>query len=179
MKMSDADHTDSTDPCPACGARLGGRAGCQDAFDQLSALSYTSAVRGGMHNMLVDVYAVQHPEEYGVSAKSYIRHLYALGVLLEFPSDFRLYWATPQSGKPVPAPPKPPLLTSRGSLTIAHALNAADDAAYRKAVEEWAADVWRAYAPQHELYRNYLAAVKAAGPLVLPAMRVGAPTAST
>lgn len=122
-----------------------------------------------MHNMLVDVYAVQHPEEYGVSPKSYIRHLYALGVLIEFPNDQRLYWTTPQSGKPVPAPPKPDLLTSRGTLTVAHALAASDDAAYQRAVREWAEDVWRAYAPQHHIYRGYLALVRAAGPLVLPA----------
>jgi hypothetical protein len=158
-------------PCPACGAPLGGRAGCQSAFDSLSARSYESPARGQMHNMLVDVYAVQHPEEYGVSPKSYIRHLYALGVLLEFPGDQRLYWATPQSGTPVPAPPKPPLLTARGNLTIAHALKASDDAEYQRLVREWAADVWSACAPQHDLYRAYLAAVRAAGPLVLP--RVG------
>jgi hypothetical protein len=121
-----------------------------------------------MHNMLVDTYAVQHPEEYGVSPKSYIRHLYALGVLLEFPGDERLYWATPASGKPVPAPPKPPLVTSRGTLTIAHALDAADDSAYQRLVREWAAETWRAYAPQHGLYRDYLAAVRAAGPLTKP-----------
>jgi hypothetical protein len=121
--------------------------------------------------MLVDVYAVQHPEEYGVSPKSYIRHLYALGVLLEFPGDLRLYWAMPESGTPVPAPPKPPLLAPRGTRTIAHALDAPDDGAYQERVREWAADVWKAYAPQHGLYRAYLAAVRAAGPLVLP--RVG------
>jgi hypothetical protein len=121
-----------------------------------------------MHNMLVDVYAVQHPEEYGVSPKSYIRHLYALGVLLEFPGDARLYWATPESGKPIAAPPKPPLLASRGALTIAHVIDAPDDSEYQRLVREWAADTWRAHAPQHGLYRNYLAAVRAAGPLKLP-----------
>jgi hypothetical protein len=156
-------------PCPACGAVLGGRDGCQAAFDRMSALSYSSPARGAMHNMLVDVYAVQHPEEYGVSAKSYIRHLFALGVLLEFPGDVRLYWATPQHGRAVPAPPKPALLASRGTLTIAHILGAADDVKYAQLLREWAADVWRAYAPQHDLYLSYLAAVRAAGPLALPA----------
>jgi len=148
---------------------LGGRAGCQAAFDRMSAQSYTSPARGAMHNMLVDVYTVQHPEEYGISAKSYIRHLFALGVLLEFPGDARLYWATPQNGNPVPVPPKPALLTSRGTLTIEHVLDAVDDAKYAQLLREWAADVWRAYAPQHDVYRKYLAAVRAAGPLVLPA----------
>jgi hypothetical protein len=155
------------EPCPGCGAPLG-RADCQETFDALSAQSYTSGVRGAVHNLLVDTYAMQHPEEYGVSAKSYIRHLFALGCLLEHPGDDRLYWATPASGKAVPAPPKPPLLTARGTHTVAHAAAAADDAAYARAVHEWAADVWRAYAPQHDLARQYLAAVRAAGPLTLP-----------
>jgi hypothetical protein len=115
-----------------------------------------------MHNMLVDAYAMQHPEEYGVSAKSYIRHLFALCCLLEHPGDTRLYWATPARGAPVPAPPKPPLLTSRGALTVAHPLRAADDDAYQRAIREWAADVWAAYAPQHDLARAYLAAVRQA-----------------
>jgi len=64
-------------PCPACGARLGGRADCQAAFDRLSADSWTSPARGALHNLLVDAYAMQHPEEYGKSAKSYIAHLTA------------------------------------------------------------------------------------------------------
>ena len=171
MKDESTVEAGSIAPCPACGAPLGGRAGCQEAFDTLTARSFSSAARGASHNMLVDVYALQHPEEYGVSPKSYIRHLYALGVLLEFPGDARLYWARPQNGPPVAAPPKPPLLTSRGRLTVAHALAAGDDHRYQLLVREWAAEVWRAYAPQHGLYRDYLAAVKAAGPLALPATR--------
>lgn len=160
-------------PCPACGAPLGGRAGCQSAFDSLSARSYTSSIRGAMHNMLVDAYAMQHPEEYGVSAKSYIRHLFALGVLIEHPGDIRLYWATPESGRPVPAPPKPTLLTERGSLTVALPLSAEDDETYRQRVQAWAEEVWRASAPHHPLMREYLEAVRAAGPLALPRMRSG------
>ena len=112
--------------------------------------------------MLVDTYAMQHPEEYGVSDKSYIRHLFALGALIQHPDDQRFYWATPVKGKPVPAPPKPPLLTQRGTITVAHPLAAADDAAYVQAVREWAANVWQAYAPQHELAQAYAAAVRAA-----------------
>ena len=157
------------EPCPACGAPLGGRVGCQNTFHELSAQSYTSAARGAMHNMLVDTYAMQHPEEYGVSAKSYIRHLYALGCLLQHPGDVRLYWATPISGIPVPVPAKPPLLDARGTLTIEHAVAAPDDAAYEQAIREWAANVWQAYAPQHQIARDYMDGVGRAGPLLLPA----------
>src|SRR5476651_2317382 len=101
MRSAMAVRSPDLDPCPACGARLGGRAGCQAAFDELSARSYTSPGRGAMHNMLVDTYAMQHPEEYGVSPKSYIRHLFALCCLIEHPGDMRLYWATPARGAAV------------------------------------------------------------------------------
>lgn len=112
--------------------------------------------------MLVDTYAMQHPEEYGASAKSYIRHLFALCCLLEHPGDERLYWARPgpANRRPTPTPPKPALLTVRGSLTVEHPLRTVDDATYQTAVREWAANVWAAYAPQHELARTYLAAVR-------------------
>jgi hypothetical protein len=113
-----------------------------------------------MHNLLVDAYAMQHPEEYGRSAKSYIRHLSALGCLLEHPGDMRLYWARPERGAP-PTPPKPTLLDARGDLTVADVRAAADDADYQRLVRAWAASAWAAYAPQHALAREYLAAVRA------------------
>lgn len=37
--------TDHREPCPSCGARLGGRAGCQAVFDQLSAQAWSSTIR--------------------------------------------------------------------------------------------------------------------------------------
>ena len=151
------------DPCPACGAPLGGRAGCQAAFDELSAASWTSPARGAMHNMLVDAYAMQHPEEYRRSAKSYIRHLTALGCLLEHPGDERLYWARPTRGEPSAAPPlpsKPALLEARGALTVADVRGVRDDLEYQRVVRVWAASVWAAYAPQHALAHDYLAAVR-------------------
>ena len=118
-----------------------------------------------MHNMLVDAYALQHPEEYGRSAKSYIRHLSALCCLLEHPGDQRLYWASPGSrGGPV-VPSKPALLTPRGELTVADVFVAQTDSEYQTLVKRWAASVWAAYAPQHELARAYLAVVrKSLGP---------------
>jgi len=144
------------DPCPSCGAPLGGRSGCQAVFDELSAASWTSPARGSMHNMLVDAYAMQHPEEYGRSAKSYIRHLSALGCLLEHPGDERLYWARPSRR----AEAKPVLLAARGELTLADVRRAGDDSDYQRLVRAWAASVWAAYAPQHALARGYLAAVR-------------------
>jgi uncharacterized protein DUF5946 len=155
--------SEQLEPCPFCGAPLGGRAGCRAAFDELSAASWTTPARGAMHNMLVDVYAMQHPEEYGRSAKSYIRHLSALAFLLEHPNDLRLYWATPGRSERSAAPPipsKPALLEARGALTVADVRGVRDDLEYQRVVRAWAASVWAAYAPQHALARDYLAAVR-------------------
>jgi hypothetical protein len=149
------------EPCPSCGARLGGRTGCQAAFDELSAQAWTSPLRGAMHNMIVDTYSMQHPEEYGRSAKSYIRHLSALGCLIEHPGDQKLYWAMPTNEGGPPIPPKPALLQARGEITIADVRNTADDESYQRAVERWAASVWAAYAPQHQLAREFLSALAA------------------
>jgi hypothetical protein len=148
------------DPCPSCGAPLGGRAGCQAAFDELSARSWTSPGRGVMHNMLVDAYAMQHPEQYGISAKSYIRHLSALACLIEHPHDDKLYWMMPTETRGPAIPDKPPLLKLRGNITIADVIGIDDDREYQAAMHHWAENVWAAYAPQHGLARAYLSALR-------------------
>lgn len=146
----------SEDPCPSCGAPLGGRAGCQAAFDDLSARAWTSPVRGGLHNLVVDSYAMQHPEEYGLSAKSYVAHLTGLCCGVERPGDRTLYWKIPQSLDGSSSVQKPPLLGDRGRTTIAAPARAADEG-YERAVRGWAADVWAAYVSQHTFAREWLA----------------------
>ena len=150
------------EPCPSCGAPLGGRQGCQAVFDELNAQSWTSPGRGAVHNLLVDAYAMQHPEEYGRSPKSYIRHLSALGCLLEHPGDERLYWATPRGGTFPAIPPRPPLLASRGRMTVADVRVAKGETEFQSLARAWAANVWAAYAPQHALAREFLEGVRKA-----------------
>src|SRR4249920_1207146 len=113
LLMTSADQ----EPCPGCGARLGGRAACQAVFDRLSAEAWTSPGRGSVHNLVVDTYAMQHPEAYGKSPKSYAAHLTALCASLESPGDAQLYWAIPRWLDGAVAVDKPPLLAHRGSLT--------------------------------------------------------------
>lgn len=40
--------------CASCGAPLGGREGCQAAFDRLSARAWEKPERGAMHNTTID-----------------------------------------------------------------------------------------------------------------------------
>ena len=142
--------------CPSCGAPLGGRDGCQAQFDELSARAWESPLRGAMHNMVVDAYAMQHPEEYCVSAKSYAAHLTGLCCGLEHPGDTKLYW---QIGRWLDGPSsivKPAVLEIRGRQHIA-TVRLATDKEYQAAVRQWAASVWTAYESQHYLARGWLA----------------------
>jgi len=147
-------------PCPSCGARLGGREGCQSAFDQLSAEAWSSPVRGAAHNLVVYTYAMQHPEEYGRSPKSYAAHLTALCCGIEHPRDQKLYWAIARWLDGPAAVEKPPLITQRGTLTIADVHAASREDAYPDLVRRWAAAVWAAYGDQHKLARSWLEAVR-------------------
>jgi hypothetical protein len=144
--------------CPSCGALLGGRDGCQATFDQLSAQAWTSPGRGAVHNLVVDTYAMQHPEEYGRSPKSYAAHLTALCCGVEHAGDLKLYWAISRWLDGPATVEKPPLITRRESLTIADVYAAPEDE-YADLVGRWAADVWAAYADHQKLARKWLDAV--------------------
>jgi hypothetical protein len=147
-------------PCPSCGARLGGRQGCQSAFDQLSADAWTSPVRGAVHNLVVDTYAMQHPEEYGRSPKSYATHVTALCCGIEHADDQKLYWAISRWLDGPATVDKPPLIPRRGSLSIADVYAVAREAEYADLVRRWAGEVWAAYADQQKLARKWLDAVR-------------------
>lgn len=151
-------------PCPACGARLGGRAGCQAAFDALCAASWASPARGAVHNLLVDAYCMQHPEDYCRSAKSYAAHLTGLSCGLEAGGDSRLYWAVARwlDGSQEVTKPALAATGARGAVTVASAVACADDAHYTVVVRAWAATVWEAYREQHDLARGWRMAAAAA-----------------
>ena len=142
--------------CPSCGAPLGGREGCQAHFDQLGARAWDSPARGAMHNLVVDAYAMQHPEEYCTSPKSYAAHLTGLCCGLEHPGDRKLYGQIPRWLDGAAAPVKPPVLEMRGRKNIRTATDA-PDADYQWAVRQWASAVWAAYDSQHYLARSWLA----------------------
>ena len=143
-------------PCPACGAPLGGRAECQAAFDGLVAQAWETPARGAVHNLAVDAYCLQHPDDYCASAKSYAALLAGLCCGVELGGDPGRYWAISRwlDGRRDLARPQPP--AERGAQTVACVLDAAEDGAYQAAVHAWAAAVWAAYAAQHELARRWL-----------------------
>ncbi len=162
--MSRSDPAADREACPACGARLGGRAGCQAAFDDLVARAWTSPAHGAMHQLVVDAYCLQHPEDYCRSAKSYAAHLAGLCCGLEAAGDAQRYWAIARWLDGARELTKPSVLApaARGAITVADAAAGADDAAYAASVRAWARAVWAAYGSQHEVARGWLLAATAA-----------------
>ena len=75
MATKDVDmSTEPTRPhgsCPECGAVVnGGRAACQQLFDEVLAREFGDYRYSREHRLTVDVYSLQHPAEYMRSAKS-------------------------------------------------------------------------------------------------------------
>ena len=146
----------SDDRCPECGASAGGRAGCRAIFDEMSAHAYADSAYGAVHDLVVDAYSMQHPNEHGRSAKSYAAHLTRLCCALEFGADPTVYAAIPRWMNGSVAPPRPESLSRRGLLTIADVHTARTGEEHKRLVRAWAEKVWEAYAPQHELAREWI-----------------------
>ena len=143
--------------CPDCNAPVpGGREGCQALFDVLAAQVYLDPQRAAVHQLAFDAYCMQHPDTYGLSAKSYAAHLTRLCCGVEFGGDHRIYRAIAKwlNGRSPVAKPAVPAI--RGTLTVATVAAATDSEEYAGLVDAWASDVWSAYADQHELARQWI-----------------------
>jgi hypothetical protein len=107
--------------------------------------------------MMVDAYALQHPERYCVSAKSLAAHLTGLCWAVEHAGNRAIEskplrrWlnGTPRIEKPV-------LPAVRGSLTIEDVREPVDPASHAAAVERWARATWDAYSDLHALARRWI-----------------------
>jgi hypothetical protein len=106
--------------------------------------------------LTVDVYCLQHPERYCVSAKSLAAHLTGVCWALEHGGD--------ESGlrelqRWLNAPgmlAKPPLPAARGKLTIADLARVADPDGYSSALDAWARSTWAAYSPLHAIAEDWI-----------------------
>jgi hypothetical protein len=147
----------SDDRCPACGAPVsGGRGGCQALMNDIQARAYTNSVYGATFKLGFDAYCMQHPEEYGLSAKSYAAHLTRLCCGVERGGEEAIYRAINRWLSANPTLEKPELLTFRGKMTVVDVIAASDPAGHHRLTREWAASVWEAYASQHDLARNWI-----------------------
>lgn len=149
-----------SDACMSCGLRLaGGGEACQRLFESIGLREYEDMRFARYHRIVVDVYAMQHPDRYGRSPKSFAAHLTGLCAFIDDEVAAAAVNASVQRWLSGPSPvTKPPLPRSYGNVTIG-AISAADDpVAYGEAVRRWARATWEAYASLHALARAWVAA---------------------
>lgn len=132
---------------PACWVRYG----------DLLAAQYSNPDRLAFHQIVVDTYAVQHPDGDDPRAiQSVGIHLMTLCLFLERGTDpflgTRLHRF--MVGRPVFNHLMPP--SSRGRLTILDMPVNGDPATARRAAYAWAEDVWTAGAAHHQTVRDWV-----------------------
>jgi hypothetical protein len=132
----------------------GGTAGCQHLFDEFRAREMSElAPSYPWTRLTVDVYCLQHPDRYCVSAKSLAAHLTGLAWAMEHGLDEDALRTLQRSLDGRVDLVKPAIPRDRGSLTIADVAGAAD---YTTAVDAWARSTWDAYAALHETARAWI-----------------------
>ena len=155
--------TSTVEVCPACGAIVaGGRDGCQAVFDELTARAYADLAYTRVRDLAFDTYCMQHLESYCRSAKSYAAHLTRLCCGLEYDGDPRIYEAIQHWLNGAAKVEKPQVLSRLGSMTVMDVRNAPNAEEHARLVRDWAANVWEAYRPQHDLAREWIRAALAA-----------------
>jgi len=144
--------------CAECGLAVpGGTEGCWERFEALRAREYAWGVPYALHRMVVDTYALQHPDQYCLSAKSLAAHLTGLCWALEYGGHLAGLRALQRWLNGVPPLAKPVLPAARGALTVADVCSASHTDAYADAVARWARSTWQAYAALHLLARRWIA----------------------
>lgn len=146
----------SVQRCAGCGAAVeGGTASCRALFDEVLVRDYSDPAYFRCHKLVVDCYALQHPDEFCRSAKSLASHLVGLSMAIESgpadrPSVALKRWL---DGSVKLA--KPSLPAERGSITLSDLPMDGTAEGWCIAVPEWAEEVWSAYTPLHSLVREW------------------------
>ena len=107
--------------------------------------------------LTVDVYCLQHPERYCVSAKSLAAHLTGLAWALDNGGDERGLRTLQQWLNGRVQLVKPALPARRGEVTVAEMAAVRDADGYAPALDRWARSTWAAYAGLHETARAWIA----------------------
>ena len=145
--------------CASCGLVVpGGSEGCQRLFESIGLREYEDMRFARYHRIVVDVYAMQHPDRYGRSAKSFAAHLTGLCAWLENEKSAQSVNAAVQRWLSGPTPiVKPALPAEYGEMTIRELLNAHDPVSYGEVVGHWARSTWAAYRQLHPIARAWIA----------------------
>ena len=155
-----------TETCESCGlAVAGGSDGCQRVFESIGLREYDDMRFARYHRIVVDVYAMQHPDRYGRSAKSFTAHLTGLCAWLDDEVGAQSVNAAVQRWLSGPSPvARPELPATFGATTIGDVAAADDPVLYGDAVRRWALSTWAAYSALHTTARDWIAVALAQVP---------------
>jgi hypothetical protein len=131
--------------------------GCQALFDEFRVREIAElAPSYAPTRLTIDVYCLQHPERYCVSAKSLAAHLTGVCWALEHgisEGGLRELQRRLESRRDLV---KPPIPVDHGKLTVADIATVAGADEYTKALDRWARSTWAAYADLHEIAREWI-----------------------
>ncbi|MDP9274080.1 MAG: DUF5946 family protein [Chloroflexota bacterium] len=143
------------EPCPECGAAVGGSDACQKLFDDLGLLAFQDSRYAAMRRLAVDCYACQH-DRYILSGRSLAAHLTGIAVAIEQGGAEQVNERVQSWLSRTRHVEKPAVPSVRGKVTIADVAGAAPEE-YAAAVRRWADSVWDAWRAQHVLAREWIA----------------------
>ncbi len=148
-----------SEACASCGLVVaGGTEGCQRLFEAIGLREYEDMRFARHHRIVVDVYALQHPDRYGRSAKSFAAHLTGLSAWLEDETSAPSVNAAVQRWLSGPSPIEKPQLPARyGAVTIGELVGAEDPVRYGEVLRRWARTTWDAYGALHGTAREWIA----------------------
>ena len=161
--MSTADTNLVETVCSDCGAVVvDGKSGCRKIFEEILAREFSDYRYGKIHRLTVDSYALQHPDEYMRSGKSFAAHLTGMCAAFEYQDAFLINqqvqkWLStnPKINKPDHLPQQ------RGSLNIVSVYRADNPDEHAKRVRGWARSVWEAWSEHHDLAKRLIESSRA------------------
>ncbi len=153
-----------SEACASCGLIVaGGSDGCQRLFESIALREYEDMRFARYHRIVVDVYAMQHPERYGRSAKSFAAHLTGLCAWNDDEAGAQAVNAAVQRWLNGPSPiQKPALPPGYGAITIRELVDADDPVHYADVLRRWARTTWDAYASLHAVAHEWIATAQGA-----------------
>ena len=148
-----------SEACASCGLVVrGGSEGCQRLFESIGLREYEDMRFARYHRVVVDVYALQHPDRYGRSAKSFAAHLTGLCAWIDDEAAAPSVNAAVQRWLSGPSPiQRPALPGTYGAVTIRELVDAGDPVRYGEGLRRLAHATWDAYAPLHSTARGWIA----------------------
>jgi Family of unknown function (DUF5946) len=118
---------------------------------------YSDYRYGRSHRLVVDVYSLQHPDDYMRSGKSFAAHLTGICAALEYENVAEINAAIQKWLNGPRAVDKPRMLPlEQSDLTIVDIHKASDPDSHHRLVQRWAEEVWQRWADHHDLARGWI-----------------------